>query len=38
VIEPDVQRAARYERLYREAYAPLYGALRPINHAVEALL
>jgi xylulokinase len=38
LIEPNVGRAARYERLYREVYAPLYGALRPINQAIEALL
>jgi hypothetical protein len=36
-IAPDAGRAARYDRLYREAYAPLYEALRPINHALEEL-
>jgi xylulokinase len=37
LIEPDTGRAVLYERLYREAYAPLYDALRPINHALDAL-
>jgi sugar (pentulose or hexulose) kinase len=26
--EPDAQRAAQYDRLYREAYLPLYPALK----------
>ncbi len=37
LIEPDAGRATFYDRLYREAYAPLYDALRPINHALDAL-
>jgi len=32
VIEPDTARAAWYNRLYREAYLSLYGALREVNH------
>ena len=32
VIEPDSMRVAWYDRLYREAYLPLYGALREVNH------
>lgn len=36
-IAPDSRRAARYDRIYREIYAPLYAALRPINHAIERL-
>jgi len=37
LIEPDQRRAARYDQIYREIYAPLYTALRPINHAIERL-
>lgn len=36
-IEPDQRRSAWYDRMYREVYAPLYAALRPINHALDAL-
>ena len=36
-VAPDARRAARYDRMYREVYAPLYAALRPINHALDAL-
>ncbi len=32
VIEPDPARAVWYDRLYREAYLPLYDALRETNH------
>jgi xylulokinase len=37
LIEPDSRQAARYDRIYREIYSPLYAALRPINHAIERL-
>jgi xylulokinase len=36
-VEPDTRRAAWYDRFYREAYAPLYEALQPINHKLEEL-
>jgi xylulokinase len=32
VIEPDTAHVAWYDRLYREAYRPLYAALREVNH------
>jgi len=32
VIEPDATRVAWYDRLYREAYLPLYGALCEVHH------
>ena len=31
-IEPDAARSARYERLYREIYGPLYGLLKDTHH------
>jgi xylulokinase len=36
-IEPDARRVAWYERFCGEVYAPLYHALRPINHALADL-
>jgi xylulokinase len=36
VIEPDAAHVAWYDRLYREAYRPLYGALREVNHRLAA--
>jgi xylulokinase len=36
-IEPDASRSAWYDRFYREVYAPLYGALRPIHYALAEL-
>lgn len=36
VIEPDLARVAWYDRLYREAYLPLYAALREVNHRLVA--
>ncbi len=32
VLDPDPARVIWYDRLYREAYLPLYDALREINH------
>ena len=32
-IAPNPELASFYDRIFREVYAPLYGALRPINHA-----
>ena len=37
IIEPDPARVIWYDRLYREAYLPLYGALREVNHRLAAL-
>ncbi len=34
IIEPDAARVAWYDRLYREAYLPLYDALREVNHSL----
>jgi xylulokinase len=36
--EPDVERTARYERLYTEVYKELYGKLAPLFSALEATL
>ena len=36
IIEPDPARVIWYDRLYREAYLPLYGALREVNHRLAA--
>ncbi len=37
VVEPDAAHVAWYDQLYREAYRPLYAALREINHRLAAL-
>lgn len=37
VIEPAPGRIAWYDRLYHEAYRPLYAALREVNHRLAAL-
>jgi xylulokinase len=37
VVEPDARRLAWYDRFYREVYAPLYSALRPINQALTGM-
>jgi xylulokinase len=37
IVEPDARRSAWYDRFYRETYAPLYSALRPINAALGGL-
>jgi xylulokinase len=35
VVEPDSSRVAWYNGLYREAYLPLYAALRQVNHLLD---
>ena len=37
IIEPDPARVIWYDRLYREAYLPLYDALREVNHRLAAM-
>ncbi len=37
IIEPDPVRVLWYDRLYREAYLPLYSALREVNHRLAAM-
>jgi xylulokinase len=37
IIEPDPARVIWYDRLYREAYLPLYDALRDVNHRLAAM-
>jgi sugar (pentulose or hexulose) kinase len=37
LVEPDARRSAWYDRFYREVYAPLYNALRPINAALAGI-
>ena len=36
IIEPDPAHVIWYDRLYREAYLPLYDALREVNHRLAA--
>ena len=36
-VEPDPRRSAWYDRFYRQAFAPLYGTLRPINAALAGM-
>ena len=36
-VEPDPRRSDWYDHFYREVYAPLYDALRPINQALAGM-
>jgi len=36
-FEPVPDHAARYDDLYREVYAPLYGRLRPLYRAIRRI-
>lgn len=36
-LQPDLQRALWYEQVYRQAYLPLYSALRTVHHTLNDL-
>lgn len=36
-VAPHAAEMAAYESIFREVYLPLYGALRPLNHAIHKL-